>query len=300
MDFLKYRKIYFIFSGILIISSLISLAVFGLKPGIEFTGGSILELEYQENRSSNQIIKETLSDLDLGEIYIQSTGDNGVILRMRDIDEKLHQQVLEKLRKDKEIEERRFESIGPVVGKELREKTKFVILIALFSIVLYITFSFRKLREPLKSWQYGIVTLLSLSHDVLIPLGIFSILGKFYGLEITIPVIAALLTVFGYSVNDTVVVFDRIRENLLKRREITFEETVNKSLNQTLMRSISTSLTTLLVLISLFFLGGETLKYFSLVLILGIFFGTYSSIFIASPLLVSWFNWKRKKLYIKD
>jgi preprotein translocase subunit SecF len=293
--FSKYRKIYFVFSGLLIISSLISLAVWGLKPGIEFTGGSILELQYQDNPPSNQIIKQTLSDFDLGEIYIQPTGERGVILRMKHINEKLHQQVLKKLRINKEIDERRFESIGPVIGKELKEKTKFVILIALFSIVLYITLSFRRLKEPFKSWQYGIVTLLALSHDVLIPLGIFSILGKYQGVEITIPIIAGLLTVFGYSVNDTVVVFDRIRENLLKRTGITFEEIINKSLNQTLARSISTSLTTLFVLISLFFLGGETLKYFSLVLILGISFGTYSSIFIASPLLVSWFNWKKRK-----
>lgn len=296
-DFLRYKKIYFIFSGILIISSLISLAIFGLKTGIEFTGGSIIEIEYQQERPSNKIIKEALSEFDLGEIYIQPTEERGIILRTKTLEEKLHQQILDKLRENNFLEEKRFESIGPVIGQELKEKTKFVIILALFSIVLYIALSFRRLKEPFKSWQYGIVALFTLCHDVLIPLGIFSILGKFYGVEITIPVIAALLTVFGYSINDTVVVFDRIRENLLKKRGVSFEETVNLSLNQTLTRSISTSLTTLIVLISLFFLGGDTLKYFSLVLILGIFFGTYSSIFLASPFLVSWLKWKKRKLY---
>lgn len=293
IKFIKYRKIYYFFSGILVISSLIALAVFGLKPGIEFTGGSILEIQYQENTPSNQIIKESLSDLNLGEFYIQSTGENEIILRMKSINEGLHQQILTKLRQNNEIKEVSFESVGPTIGKELKEKTKFVIILALFSIVLYIAFSFRRLREPVKSWQYGVVTLVALTHDVLIPLGVLSILGNYYGVEITIPVIAALLTVFGYSVNDTVVVFDRIRENLLRKKKDTFEETVDFSLNQTLMRSVSISLTTLFVLISLFFLGGATLKYFSLVLILGISFGTYSSIFIASPLLITWLRRKR-------
>ena len=217
-----------------------------------------------------------------------------MLIRMKDISEETHQTVLQKLSEDNEIEERRFESIGPVIGQELKEKTKILIVIALFSIVLYIAFAFRRLQRPLKSWQYGLASLLALFHDVLIPIGVFSILGKFYGVQITIPVIAALLTVLGYSINNTVVVFDRIRENLIRTVGGNFTETVNKSLNQTLTRCLNTSLTTLLVLLAIFFFGGVTLKYFALVLIIGITAGTYSSIFLASPLLASWLDWRHR------
>ena len=292
-NFLKYRKIYFFLSGILILASIICLAVFGLKPGIDFTGGSILELEAIEERPSNQELKEALSELDLGEILIQPSKEKGVILRMKDISEETHQQVLEKLQGLGQIEELRFESIGPVIGQELKQKTKVVVILCLLVIVFYIAFAFRKISQPIQSWQYGIASLIALFHDVLIPLGIFSVLGKYWDVQITIPVVTALLAVLGYSINNTVVVFDRIRENLLKRVGATYEETVNSSLNQTLTRSINTSLTTLFVLLAIFFFGGETLRYFALALILGISAGTYSSIFLASPLLVSW--WKRRR-----
>lgn len=291
-NFLKYKKIYFIFSGILILASILALVIFGLKPGIDFTGGSILELEFKEARPSNQEIREKLAAFDLGEVLIQPSGDKGVIFRMKDIDEETHQKMIQKLG---EIEEKRFESIGPTIGLELKQKTKFVIILSLVAVVFYIALAFRRVSRPIKSWQYGIVSLFILSHDVLIPLAIFSVLGKFYGVQITIPVIVALLTVVGYAINNVVVVFDRIRENLLRRAIISFEETTNFALNQTLTRQINTSLTTLLPLIFIFFLGGETLKYFALALMLGISFGTYSSIFIASPFLVTWERWKRKR-----
>jgi preprotein translocase subunit SecF len=293
-DFLKYKKIYFIFSGTLILASLVCLIVFGLKPGIDFTGGSILEIEYTEERPSNQEIKETLSDLDLYfPVLVQPTEEKGVILKMKDISEDTHQEILEKLKENRELEERRFESIGPVIGQELKEKTKIVIVLSLLAIVLYIAWAFRKISQPIPSWQYGVASLLALFHDVLIPIGIFSALGKFYGVQITIPVITALLAVLGYSINNTVVVFDRIRENLFKQAG-TYQEIVNNSLNQTLTRSINTSLTTLFVLVAIFFLGGETLKYFALALILGIIAGTYSSMFLASPILVTWLRWRKK------
>lgn len=296
-NFVKYRKIYFILSGILILGSLISLLVFGLKPGIEFTGGSILEIEYKNNRPSNPEIKEGLKEFNLGDFFVQPTGEKGVILKMKEIDEETHQKIIQKLRDQKsgEIEEKRFESIGPVIGKELKEKTKVVIILSLISMLLYIAFAFRKVSYPIKSWQYGIVSLFVLFHDVFIPLGIFSILGKFYGVQITIPVIVAILTVVGYAINNVVVVFDRIRENLIKKSVFSFEEIVNLSINQTLTRQINTSLTTLFPLLFIFVIGGETLKYFALALILGISFGTYSSIFLAGPILVSWQKWK--KLY---
>lgn len=293
IQFTKHRKIYFGFSGILIIASIFVLLVFGLKPGLDFTGGSILEIDYQETRPSNQEILEKLNEFDLGTIYVQPTGEKGVILRMKEIDEEIHQQILEKLQDEKELEEIRFESIGPTIGQELKQKTKIVIVVALLSMIVYIALAFRKVQRPLRSWQYGIASVVALFHDILIPLGVFAVLGKFYGIEISIPVITALLAVLGYSINNTVVVFDRIRENLLKRGE-TFEETVDISLNQTLSRQINTSLTTLFVAGAVFFLGGETLKYFALALIFGILAGTYSSIFLAGPILVAWHKWRRK------
>ncbi|TET84005.1 MAG: protein translocase subunit SecF [Candidatus Nealsonbacteria bacterium] len=292
LNFLKYKKIYFIFSGTLILASLVCLIIFGLKPGIDFTGGSILEIEYIEERPSNQEIKETLSDLNLGGVLIQPTGERGIIIKMKDISEDTHQEVIQKLKENKGLEERRFESIGPVIGQELKQKTKIVIILSLLAIVLYIAWAFRKISRPIPSWQYGIASLVALFHDVLIPIGILSVLGKFYGVQITIPVITALLAVLGYSINNTVVVFDRIRENLLKQTG-TYHEIVNKSLNQTLTRSLNTSLTTLFVLVAIFFLGGVTLKYFALALILGIIAGTYSSLFLASPILVAWLRWRK-------
>jgi len=295
ITFTKYRKIYFAFSGILILASIVFLIIFGLKPGIDFTGGSILEIEYIQERPSNEEIREQLSGFDLGNIYIQPTGEKGVILRMKDIDEGLHQQISEKLKEgETEIKESRFESIGPVIGQELKQKTKIVVVLVLLSIVIYIALAFRRIQTPLRSWQYGIISVLALLHDILIPLGVFSILGKFYDVEISIPVVTALLAVLGYSVNNTVVVFDRIREGLLKRGGY-FEDIVNYSLNQTLARQINTSLTTLFVVAAIFFFGGETLKYFALALILGIAAGTYSSIFLAGSILVSWFRWKNRQ-----
>ncbi len=294
INFLRYKKIYFVLSGILILGSIICLIIFGLNPGIDFTGGSILEIEYIEERPSNQEIKEALVDLDLGSILVQPTEERGVIIRMKDISEETHQQAIQKLSENNKIEERRFESVGPTIGRELKQKTKVLIVVALVSVVLYIALAFRRVQRPIRSWQYGIASLVALFHDILIPVGVFSVLGKYYGVQITIPVIAALLTVLGYSINNTVVVFDRIRENLIKRIGATFEETVNKSLNQTLTRCINTSLTTLLVTAAIFFWGGATLKYFALALMIGIGAGTYSSIFLAPPLLVSWLSWRRR------
>lgn len=294
VDFLRYKKVYFFLSGILVLASLTSLLVFGLEPGIDFTGGSILEIGYLGDRPSIVEIRESLSVLDLGELNIQPTGDKGMILRMQDITEKTHQEVISVLSQRYEIEGLRFESMGPVIGRELKEKTKMVVILSLLAIISYIAFSFRKLTFPAKSWQYGLVALVALCHDVLVPLLVLSLLGRYYGVQITIPIIVALLTVLGYSINNTVVVFDRIRENLLRGVAETFEEIVNISLRQTLSRSINTSLTTLFVLVAIFFFGGETLKYFALTLIIGITAGTYSSLFLASPILVSWLKWRKK------
>ncbi|MDO8424569.1 MAG: protein translocase subunit SecF [bacterium] len=295
VNFVKYRKIYYIFSGILIAGSLFSLFSYKLNFGIDFNGGSILELEYKEGRPSNQEIEQKLAGLDLGLSSIQPAGDKSVIIRMAAINEENHQKVLQKLGEGAGIEEKSFESIGPVIGAELKSKTKVFVILVLLAIIFFVAIAFRRASRPISSWKYGIVaSLVAFLHDVLIPLGVFAVLGKLYNIQVTIPIVVGLLTILGYSVHDTIVVFDRIRENISRSGSQSFEEIVNKSLNQTFIRSINTSFTTLLVLFAVFFLGGETLRYFALILILGIVTGTYSSIFIASPILVTWLRLGKK------
>ncbi len=294
IQFLKYRKIYFIFSGILILASLASLLIFGLSWGIDFVGGSLLEVKFETTRPSPEEIRAELKDFGLGDIVIQPTAEKGLIIRMKETDPETRELVIQRLKEKAELSVMRNDLIGPVIGQELRESTKIIIILAVLAIVIYIALAFRRVSKPVAGWQYSLASLIALFHDILIPLGVFSILGFFYYIEITIPIVIALLVVFGYSINNTVVVFDRIRENLIKRTGTTYEEIVDKSLNQTLFRSINTSLTTLFVLIAIFFFGGITLKYFALALIIGIIAGTYSSIFLASPILVAWLSWRKK------
>jgi len=295
-NFTKYSIIYYIFSGVLIIASIAALSLFGLKYGIEFSGGSNMQVDFQDTKPSNDAIQGALNSLNLGQVTIQPTGATGATLQFKGVDEAMHQQILAKLNELATTTEKSFQYIGPSVGQELRNKTQLAILFALLAITGYITYAFRKVSRPVSSWKYGVTSLIALFHNILIPLGVFAILGRFYNVEITIPIIAALLTVLGFSVHDNIVIFDRIRENILRRGMGQFEETVNWSLNQTLGRSISTVFTTLLVLTSLYFLGGETLKYFALALIIGITSGAYSSIFIASPLLVTWYKRNAHKI----
>jgi len=294
IPFIKHYKLYYFISGVLILVSIVCLAKFGLKFSIDFLGGSILEVDL-EKRPANSVIQEKLNKFNLGEITIQPTGESGVILRLKSIDENTHQQIISSLNEISKVEEKRFESIGPTIGKELKGKTLLLVIISLMSLLIYIAIAFRKISGTISSWQYGVVSIITLAFDVLIPIAAFAILGKIYNIQFNIPIVAALLTILGYTINDKVIVFDRVRENLLRSREENFEELVNQSLNQIIGRSLSTGACTLLVLFSLFFFGGETLKYFALTLIVGIVIGTYSSLFIASPLLISWEKWRRNK-----
>jgi len=292
--FVKYRKFYFLFSLALVGASIIFLAIWGLNFSIEFTGGSELRFEYKNAVPDSSIIKEYFEKLNLENISIRRFGEKGVIVRAKEIDAKTQEQLFSELKKNEQInpESITFEDIGSIIGKETTKKAFKAIILSIVAIILYVAFAFRKMGRGTKPWEYGIATVIALVHDVLLPVGIFAFLGHIKGVEFSLPVLTALLTIFGYSVNDTVVVFDRIRENQFRFGRLDFDEVVDRSLNQTLRRSINTSLTTLFVLFALFFLGGESLRYFSLTLILGIVFGTYSSIFLASPLLVSWHRMK--------
>jgi len=296
MVIVEKRKIFFVISSLLMIVSVLALIFWGLNFGIEFTGGSLMEGEFKQDRPSNDEIKDSLGSLDLpageaglGDIVVQPTGDRNIILRMKDIDETTHQKVISALNGLSEFEELRFESIGPVIGQELRTKAIYAIIIALVVILIFIALAFRKVSFIVKSYKYGFLAIVALFHDILIVVGVFAVLGKFLNVEIGVPFVAALLATLGYSVNDSIVVFDRIRENLLisQGRE-TFEELVGRSLKQTIVRSVNTSLTTLLVLLAVLFFGGSTIQYFVLALVIGVMAGTYSSLFIASPLLIDW------------
>lgn len=254
-----------------------------------------MEVQFSAQRPSNEQIQQTLAEFNLGEIVVQPTGDQGALLKFQGVDEATHQQILAKISEAYPAVEKSFQYIGPSVGKELRNKTQVAIALVLLAITIYIALAFRKVSRPVSSWKYGITSLIALVHDILIPVGVFAVLGHLYNMEVTIPIVTALLTVLGFSVHDTIVIFDRIRENILRRGMNDFQETVNGSLNQTLGRSLSTVFSTLIVLIAIYFWGGETLRYFALTLIIGISAGAYSSIFVASPLLVTWYNWDQKR-----
>lgn len=291
---IHHRKIFFAISGILVLSSILALILWQLKLGIDFTGGSLLQVGFKEERLANDKIKEKLAGLDLGEVTVQPVGEKGVILRFKDVDEETHQKVLTNLGGSAVLEEKRFESVGPVIGQELKRRALWAIVLVLLMIIIYIAWAFRKVSQPVASWRYGLAAILALIHDVFIPTGFFAVLGHFFGVEVGLLFVTALLTILGFSVHDTIVVFDRIRENLRKGGSGDFENTVEVSINQTITRSINTSLVVILTLLAIYLFGGESTKFFALTLILGIFFGTYSSIFIASPLLVSWLKTQKR------
>lgn len=291
MFIVHHRKIFYIFSGTLVTVSIVALFLWGLNFGIDVKGGSLIELEFKQNRPSNQEIQNLLNPPgggNLGEITIQSTGETSAILRMKDIDESTHQNILTDIKKKFEIEELRFESIGPLIGRELKRKAVYSIILAEIFMVIYLAWAFRKTSFVVKSYKYGVLAAVALLHDILITLGLFAFLGHFQNVEVGLAFVAALLTILGYSVNDTIVVYDRIRENLLRLRESeNFDELVDRSLKQTLARSLNTTLTTLLALFAILIFGGTTIKYFILALTVGIASGAYSS-FLASFLLVDW------------
>jgi len=288
MFIIKHRKIWYAFSLLIVIASLFSIFKFGLKQGIDFTGGALLEVEYAAKPDA-LAVKQKIESLSLGSVIVQPSGEKNIIVRMKDLTEEQHQKVLSaSLSVGQGGKEIRFDSIGPVIGKELKKKSITAMILVIVMIVLYIAFAFRKVSQPVNSFYYGLMAVVALIHDVTLPAGVFAVLGHYYGVEVDTLFVTALLTVLGFSVHDTIVVFDRIRENLRNNgNKNDFETVVGASVSQTVSRSINTSLTVILVLLAIFFLGGESTKYFSLALLIGVAIGTYSSIFLASPLLVT-------------
>jgi len=281
----------------ILIPGVIALFMFGLKQSIDFTGGSRLTATFSGDRPEGPVAAKVITELGFGTAIAQTAGDKDLVVSMPNISNDQRQQVLDKLNITYTgVTEKSFETIGPTVGKELLKRSMTSIVLVLLAIILYVSWAFRKVGVgPVPSWVYGASAVIALAHDILIVVGIFSILGHYAHIEIDSLFVTALLTVLGFSVHDTIVVFDRVRERLLIGSESTFEDTVNVSLNQTLIRSLNTSLTTLLVLSALYLFGGITIRNFVLALLIGIACGTYSSIFVASPLLVTYNNWKHRR-----
>lgn len=280
ISLMKYKLVFFIFSTVLILPGLFFLATSGLKLGIDFTGGALLEYQFKNNIDIERL-KEYGS--------ITPGGNQTYIIRTKPLEHEQLQQFKSQL-KDKfgEFEVRREENVGPVIGEELKKKAMVALLSACFMIILYITYAFRKIPKPASSFRFGVCAIAALIHDVLLVVGLFAILGKFYNIEVDILFVTALLTVIGFSVHDTIVVFDRVRENMPKFIGKKFIMVADASITQTLARSLNTSLTVVFVLFALLLFGGETIKWFVVALLVGIISGTYSSIFNATALLVWW------------
>jgi preprotein translocase subunit SecF len=291
------RNIWFIISAIVIIPGVVALCMGGLKFGIDFTGGSLIQIDFPSNRPAPDTISQSIKDLNLGEVTIQPSGEKTIAIRLKSIDQEMYQKILDTIKlQNPDATEVSFDTIGPTFGRELRNKAISGTVMVLIFILLYIMFAFRKTSfGVVKSWVFGTGAIIALMHDILFVVGFFAILGKFWHVEINTLFITALLTVLGFSVHDTIVVYDRIREHLKISYNKLFVDIVNESINQTLVRSLNTTLTTLLVLLALYLFGGQSIQYFVLALLIGITAGTYSSIFIASPLLVVWHNFASKR-----
>jgi len=291
MFIVKHKKIFISLSIALVALSFLSLFIFGLNIGIDFKGGALTEVVYKTERPTQAILDKSLTALNFGSILLQPTGELGYIVKTRDLNDNEHSLLLKTLSQDSNntLTEMSFNSIGPSVGQELTRKAILAIILISLAIICFIAFAFRKVSKPVSSWKYGFIAIISLLHDVAIPVGLFSVLSHYYGAELDTLFVVAVLTILGLSVSDTIVIFDRIRENLRNQTmtaKVNFGEIVGKSLEQSYVRSICTSLTVILVLLALFFFGPVSTKYFALMLTAGMFFGTYSSIFLASPLLV--------------
>ncbi|MFA6393223.1 MAG: protein translocase subunit SecF [Candidatus Paceibacterota bacterium] len=293
MFIIKYKKIFVSISVVLVILSIGAISYFGLNMGIDFKGGSLTEVEYTTVRPEQGVVESSLSTLSIGQALIQPIGEKGYSIKTRDITDGEHQAILKSLGAD--AVEKSFTSIGPSVGAELVRKSILSFILVSLGIIFWIAFSFRKVSKPVSSWRYGLIAIVTLIHDIMIPVGVFAVLSHIYGVEVDTLFVVAILTVLGLSVSDTIVVFDRIRENIRVGHWKTFEETVGNSIAQVYTRSIATSATVIIALLALVLFGPKSTKVFAMMLTAGMFFGTYSSIFLASPLLVFVENWQKKK-----
>jgi len=300
MFVVKYRKIFYIFSSLLVILSLAALVAWHLDLSIDFTGGALIEVNYPDGRPTQEALQVNLAPMNI-DASVLPTGTDGYIIRTANLDEAQHAQILSILSNNNtaNIDVQQFDTVGPILGNELRGKSLVSIILVIIAIVLFITYAFRKVSKPVSSWIYGLIAIVALLHDVIVPTGVFAVLGHYRGVQVDTLFVTAILVILGFSIHDTIVVFDRTRENLKinhdKGIKEDFELTVGKSVSQTFARSINTSLTVVLILLVLYFMGPDTTRNFSLALLVGIVSGTYSSIFLGSPLLVTIAKWQEKR-----
>ncbi len=296
LNIIGHSKLWLTVSGIILTASIVCAAVFGLNEGIDFTGGSLLNIRVPES-VAQESVRATIETAGFAPT-VQTTSDGSMLVRVPPLTEEQHQTILSALRTAYgDVTELQFDSVGPTIGAELKKQALLAITLVLVLIAVYIAWAFRRVTEPVASWKYGLITLIAAAHDVIIPLGVFAVLGKVFGYEADTAFIAALLTILGYSINDTIVVFDRTRENLYRHRhsDTTFANTVNASIMETIARSLNTTLCVLLPVLAIVIFGGESTRSFALTLLVGILAGAYSSIFVASPLLVLSENWGKKR-----
>jgi preprotein translocase subunit SecF len=310
MFVIKYRKIFFVFSAILIALSVYGMVVYGFNYSIDFKGGTLTEVKYNtEPAPTLDNLNSQIASLNLGGFSVRPSGTDNFIIRTKELSTDERTKLLGAISQFTDTTNadqilinlptvERQDTIGPVAGAELKSKAVKAIAVVVIMIVLFVTFAFRRVSKPVSSWKYGLATVIALFHDVVIPAGVFVFLGHFKGIEIDLLFVTGLLAILGYSVHDTIVVFDRVRENLKVNRDSgskeDFETTVGKSVHQTFGRSINTSLTIFITLLALYLVGSGATKDFALLLIVGVIVGTYSSIFVASPLLVTFQQWQKK------
>ena len=300
MFVVQYRKIWFIFSAILIALSAYAVFAYGFDLSIDFKGGTITEVRYDGERPDKELLEIDLKTLGIGGFSLRPSESDRYIIRTKELSEDERQGLQALLsRNQSTFTIERQNTIGPTAGAELKSKAIKAIAVVVVMIVLFITFAFRRVSKPVSSWKYGLATIVALAHDVIIPTGVFVLLGHFMGVEIDLLFITGLLAILGYSVHDTIVVFDRVRENLRVNAEQNlsedFEIIVGKSVAQTFGRSINTSLTIFITLLALYLVGSPATKDFAFLLIIGIIIGTYSSIFVASPLLVTFYKLQKNR-----
>ncbi len=300
---MKQSKIWGAISGSLALISIVAIAVFGLNLGLDFTGGTMLDLKLNNETATIQTVTDdinavaTATEADFGTPQVVSADNGEFIIRIKHVSEEQHDALIAQFKiSSPKLEEVSFTTVGPTIGATLKTKALLALILTSVFIVLYIAFAFRRLPREVSAWRFGVSAIVALLHDVIMVIGFFVILGHFYGVEIDALFITALLTVMGFSVHDTIVVFDRIRENLKYRDSgETLRETTNKALNQTMARSVNTSVCTLITIVALVLFGADSIRMFVLALVVGISAGTYSSIFIASPLMVWWAEWSEKR-----
>ena len=285
---IRRKKLWFTLSALLTVISILALIFFRLNVGIDFKGGTLWELNLTQGKFDKVRVENIFKDQGFKNVSIQLSGERDVIIRLENLDKDQHAKLLAAFEKTfKSTKESRYETVGPTVSSDLTRKAIMAVAVASLGIIFYLAFAFRKVTKPANPWKFGVCAVVALIHDALFVLGMFAIFGHYFDMEINSLFVTAILTVIGFSVHDTIVVFDRIRENLNKLNK-PFEEIVEYSIGQTLVRSLATSFTALLVLLAILILGGATIREFVLALAIGIVVGTYSSIFLASPLLVVW------------